>query len=133
MPCTSWAARAGNHYAYSFPNGRHWHYTALALHGTALSGTVSLSCRVVSPCPHSGPDTALKPSDSAVPCHRARQSSGLVPCLGTKTRSPLQQIRIKRTVQKQTGNMMKLKSQRRKYKTEITKYQIKGAVQWLPH
>jgi len=32
---------------YSFPNGRHWHYTALALHGTALSGTVSLPCHAV--------------------------------------------------------------------------------------
>jgi hypothetical protein len=28
---------------HSFPNGRHWHYTALALYNTTLSGTVSRS------------------------------------------------------------------------------------------
>ena len=88
---------------YSFPNGRHWHYMTLALYGmtllgTTLSGTVALSCVLCSATvPRLWPGTTLKPLDSAVPCHKAQHPSGLVSCLGTKTTSPLQKIRIKRT------------------------------------
>ncbi|XP_066320476.1 putative pentatricopeptide repeat-containing protein At5g52630 [Miscanthus floridulus] len=47
ISCLAASSQPEMGWMYSFPNGWHWHCTALALHGTALSGMVSLPCHAV--------------------------------------------------------------------------------------
>jgi len=106
------------------------HGTSTAGHGTARHGTVrhgslAVPCRVVPPCSASGPGTALSTPDHAVPCHWARQSSVLVPCLGT---NPQNHIKISENREQLKYEEIKIKK-----RTSGNKISKGRAVQWLPH
>ena len=106
------------------------HGTSTAGHGTARHGTVrhgslAVPCRVVPPCSASGPGTALSTPDRAVPCHWARQSSVLVPCLGT---NPQNHIKISENREQLKYEEIKIKK-----RTPGNKISKGRAVQWLPH
>jgi len=102
-----------------FQTGR----TGTTRHGTA--GRPAVPCRVVPPCSASGPGTALSTPDRAVPCHWARQSSVLVPCLGT---NPQNHIKISENREQLKYEEIKIK--KRTPGNKISKGRV---VQWLPH